>query len=141
MCQQWPVTKARALGAADLAMAQALLEDVTINLTIEQPELTGLGKQTFGGHKQNFVCTRNQEKGAMTPKETDPDLAVSVQWRCESAVGCCRVRDTECDSVFTRHFEGGLHYLHYLHHSLASGQTIGREHSPTHQQKIGLKVY
>ena len=29
----------------------------------------------------------------------------------------------------------------YLHHSLASGQTTGREHSPTHQQKIGLKIY
>ena len=33
------------------------------------------------------------------------------------------------------------HYLHYLHHSLASGQTTGREQSPTHQQKIGLKIY
>ena len=33
------------------------------------------------------------------------------------------------------------HYLHYLHHSFASGQTTGREHSPTHQQKIGLKIY
>ena len=31
------------------------------------------------------------------------------------------------------------HYLHYLHHSLASGQTTGREHSP--QQRIGLKIY
>ena len=39
---------------------------------------TGLGKQTFGGHKQNFVCTRMQEKGAVTPQETDPDLPVSV---------------------------------------------------------------
>ena len=29
-------------------------------------------------------------------------------------------------------FEGGSHY---------SGQTTGREHSPTHQQKIGLKIY
>ena len=26
------------------------------------------------------------------------------------------------------------------YHSLASGQTTGREHSPTHQQKIGLKI-
>ena len=34
--------------------------------------------------------------------------------------------------------EGGRHYLH---HSLVSGQTTGREHSPTHQQKIGLKIY
>ena len=40
---------------------------------------TGLGKQTLGGHKQNLVCTRIQEKGAVTPQETDPDLPVSVQ--------------------------------------------------------------
>ena len=26
-------------------------------------------------------------------------------------------------------------------HSLASGQTTEREHSPTHQQKIELKIY
>ena len=31
--------------------------------------------------------------------------------------------------------------LHYLHHSLVPGQTSGREHSPAHQQKIGLKIY
>ena len=40
---------------------------------------TGLGKQTLGGHKQNLVCTRTQEKGALTQQETDPDLPVSVQ--------------------------------------------------------------
>ena len=40
---------------------------------------TGLGKQTFGGHKQNLECTRTQEKGAVTPQETDPNLPVSVQ--------------------------------------------------------------
>ena len=37
---------------------------------------TGLGKQTLGGHKQNLVHTRTQEKRAMTPQETDPDLPV-----------------------------------------------------------------
>ena len=37
--------------------------------------------------------------------------------------------------------EGDHHYVLYFHHSLASGQTTGEEHSPTHQQKIGLKVY
>ena len=36
-------------------------------------------------------------------------------------------------------FEGGPHYLHYLHHSLVSGQTTGREHSPTHQQKMDYR--
>ena len=43
--------------------------------------------------------------------------------------------------LFSFPFEGGHHYLHYLHHSLVSGQTTGREHSPTPQQKIGLKIY
>ena len=37
-------------------------------------------------------------------------------------------------------FEGLSHYHHYFYHSLASGQSIGREHSPTHQQKIGIKI-
>ena len=31
------------------------------------------------GHKQNLVHTRTQEKGAVTPQETNPDLPVSVQ--------------------------------------------------------------
>ena len=56
-------TGAGALGTADLCMAQALLEEVTINPTTELPELnTGLGKQTLGGHKQNLVCTRTRRK-------------------------------------------------------------------------------
>ena len=38
-------------------------------------------------------------------------------------------------------FEWDCSYCHYSYHSLASGQTTGREHSPTHQQKIGLKIY
>ena len=40
---------------------------------------TKLGKQTLGGHKQNFVHTRSQEKGAVSPQEIQPDLLVSVQ--------------------------------------------------------------
>ena len=77
---------------------------------------TGLGEQTLGGHRQNLVHTRTQEKGAETPQETDPDLPVSVQ---ESAVkalasgACCRVRGTESGSVCTGPFEGGRHCLHH----------------------------
>ena len=37
---EWTAAGAGALGAVDLGMAQALLEEVTINLTIELPELT-----------------------------------------------------------------------------------------------------
>ena len=40
---------------------------------------TELRKQTLGEHKQNHVHTRTQEKGAVTTKETDPELPVSVQ--------------------------------------------------------------
>ena len=31
------------------------------------------------GHEQNLVPTRTQEKGAVTPQETEPDVPVSVQ--------------------------------------------------------------
>ena len=104
----------------------------------------GLGKQTLGGYKQNLVHSRTQEKGTVTPQETDPDLPMSVQewrWRLRSAVACCRVGGTECGSACMGPFEGGRHLLHYHHHSLVSGQTTGREHRSTHQQKIGLKIY
>ena len=39
---------------------------------------TGMGKQTCGGHKQNLVHIRSEEKGAVTPQETDPDLPVNI---------------------------------------------------------------
>ena len=38
--QQWTAAGAGTLGAVDLRMAYALLEEVAINPTIEQPELT-----------------------------------------------------------------------------------------------------
>ena len=37
------------------------------------------GARENKGHKQNLVHTRTQEKGAVIPQETDPDLAVGVQ--------------------------------------------------------------
>ena len=37
------------------------------------------GNRTLGRYKQNIVQTRTQEKGAVTPKETEPKLPVSVQ--------------------------------------------------------------
>ena len=65
----------------------------------------------------------------------------SLQWRHGSSVACWGVRGTEYNSLGISPFEGGHHYCHYFYHSLVSGQTTGREHSPTHQQKIGLKIY
>ena len=40
---------------------------------------TGLGKQTIGGCRQSFVCTRTQGREAVTPQKTDPNVPVSVQ--------------------------------------------------------------
>ena len=42
-------------------------------------DLTKDWEKNLGGQKQNLVCTRTQEKGAVTPQETDPDLPMSVQ--------------------------------------------------------------
>ena len=36
-------------------------------------------------------------------------------------VACCGVGGTECSSTCMGSFEGGCHYLHYFHHSLAPG--------------------
>ena len=79
-----------------------------------------LGKQTLGGHKQNFVHIRTQEKGAVTPQVTEPDFPVSVQsprQRHGLTVACCRVRDTEYNSPGISPLEGGCHYHHYCYHS------------------------
>ena len=94
----------------------------------------------LGRHKQNLVHTRTQEKGAVTPQETDPDLPGSLQWRRGSAWPAAGLGALST-AVHHGTFEGGLHYPHHLHHSLVSGQKRGREHSPAFQQKIGLKIY
>ena len=117
-----------------------LLEEVTTNPTIEPPELMQ-GETDSWRAQTKLLCTRTQEKGAATSQETDTDLPVSLWQSPGPAVACCRAGGTECSSACIGPFEGGHHYLHYLHHSLASGQITGREQSPTHKEKIGLKIY
>ena len=70
--QQWPAAGAGALGASDLGMALALLEEVAINPTTEPPE-QDCGNRLLEGTSRT-LCTRTQEKGAVTPQGTDPDL-------------------------------------------------------------------
>ena len=54
--QQWPVVGAGALGAVDLGMARGLLEEVTINPTIEPPELTqDWGNRLLQGTNKTWV--------------------------------------------------------------------------------------
>ena len=50
------------------------LRNLTLNVSVFclfvcfYKTFTGLGKQSFGGHKQNLVYIRIQEKGAVTPQ-------------------------------------------------------------------------
>ena len=62
---------------------------------------TGLGKETLAGHEQNYMCTRTQEKEAVTPQENEPDLPVNVQESLVEAwvyMACRGVRGTEYSS-------------------------------------------
>ena len=112
------------------------------NLITELPQ--NWGNRLLEGTSKILRTPRPRRKEQWSHKRlTQTCLWVSRSlWRRHgSAVACCRVGGTKCNSACMGPFEGGRHYLHYFHHSLVSGQTTGREHSPTHQQKIGLKIY
>ena len=108
---------------------------------------TGLGKQTLGGN-DNTVCAPRPRRKEQWPHKR---LSQTCLWVSRSLLrrrgltaACRRVRGTDYSGPGTLVFrpcEGSHHYHHYPYHSLVSGQTTGREHSPTHQQKIGLKIY
>ena len=58
-------------------------EEVTINPMIELSELTqDWGNRLLEGTNRT-LCARTQEKGGVTPQETDPDLPRNL---CESPV-------------------------------------------------------
>ena len=76
--QQWTAAGAGALGAADLGVAKAHLEEVTINPTIEPPELTQDWGQTLGGHKQNLVYQDPEERSSDLTRDW-PSLPMNVQ--------------------------------------------------------------
>ena len=80
--------------------------------------------------------TRTQEKGAVTPEETDPDLPRSLWQRRRSA--CCRVGDTECAWDLLKEVT-----IIFITSTIVWPQVNNRggEHSSIHQQKIGLKIY
>ena len=82
------------------------MEKVTIIPTIEIPELTQDCRNRLLEGTNNLVHTRTQEKGAVTPQKTDPDLPVSVQEypveaAAPSVVACCRVGGTECGRAYS----------------------------------------
>ena len=111
--------------------------------------LIGLGKQTFGGHNKTLCAPVPRRKEQWLHRDW-----ARFAYEC-LGVSCRGVGDSglpwgqghwlqqswkpSCAGISP--FQGSHHYCHYPYHSLASGQTTGREHSPTHQQNIGLKTY
>ena len=97
--------------------------------------------ETLGGHEQNLVHTRTQEKGAVTPQETEPDLPMSV-WESPAEVWVDSglpwgqahwlQPSWEGQHAGISSFCGGRHYTYLVW----PGQTTGREHSTIHQQKL-----
>ena len=73
--------------------------------------------------------------------KTCPWMSRSLQRRHGLVGAGCGAGDTECSSGCMGPVKGSRQYLHHLHCSLASGQIMGREYIPAHQQKIGLKIY
>ena len=99
--------------------------------TIEPPELTqDWGNRLLEGTNKT-LCTPGPRRKERWPHkrltQTCPWVYRSLQHRCGSVVACHRVGGTECSSVCMGPSEGGHHYFHYLHNSLASGQIRGRE--------------
>ena len=94
------------------------------------------GKTDSCRAQPNLVHTRTQEKGAVTPQETKPDLPVSVMespmevWVDTGLLpgqgNWQQSWEPQCHDV---NLFQGHHYHHYPCHSLASGQTTGREQS------------
>ena len=111
---------------------------------MELPELTQDWGNRLLERTNKTLCVPAARRKELWPHkrltQTCPWVSWSLWQRRGLAVACCSVGGTECSSVCTGRFEGGRHYLHYLHHSLASSQTTGREHS-SNQQKTGLKIY
>ena len=101
---------------------------------------------------QNLVCTSTEGKGAVIPQETEPDLPWvfdGLLWRHGSAVTCHGDRGTSsCSS--------GRHVLAEVLLEVTiptiepvdsrtrlpqAKKVAGREHSPTYQQTVGVKIY
>ena len=91
------------------------------------------GKQTPLENTNKTLCTpgsrRKEQRLHKRLSLTCLCVLGSLWWRCVSIEFCCGIRGTAYNSPGISPFEGGCHYYQCPYHSLASGQTTGREHS------------
>ena len=119
------------------------MEEVAVNPTIEPQNLHRTGKQTLGGHRQNLVYTRTQKKGAVTTKETDSDLPMSVpgvsgrgvgQWWPAAGLGVLSAAVCAWDLLKEV-------AIILITSTIVWPQVQQQRGNTAHQQKIGLKIY
>ena len=111
---------------------------------MELPELTQDWANRLLKGTNKTLCTPGRRRKKQWSHKRLTQTSVSVQDSlAEPWVGSAQLHggSTECSTACKGPSEELGHYLPYLHHRLASGQTTGREHSPTHQQTIGFKSY
>ena len=101
------------------------LEGGAINPTIEPPELTqDWGNRLLEGTDKTLCTPRPRRKKQWPHKRLTQTCSLvfrSLWWRHGSVVACCRAGGIDCGSACRGPFEGGHHYLLYLHHSLVPG--------------------
>ena len=106
---------------------------------------TRVQKQTLGEHKQNLICTQDPGERSHDPTRDWARLARECPRVSSEGVGQLWpagksetlntiVLGAKASSI--NPFEGSWHCHHYPCHSLASGQTIRREHNPTINKKL-----
>ena len=111
-----------------------------IRVLISSPTLC---EETDSWRTQTKPCV-HQDPGerSVSPTRDWPRLACECPGVSGRGMGrlwpCCRGGGTGCSSACMGPFEGGLHYFHYLHHSLASSQTTGNpsEQDPDPPQSV-----
>ena len=123
-----PSPRGRGSGCSRPGYGITLLEEVAINPTIEPPDRTqNWGNRHLEGTKRTLYTPVPRRKEQWPHKrltQTCPWVSRSLQWRRGLAVTCFRVGGIECSSACMGPSEGGHHYIHYLHHSLAPGNNI-----------------
>ena len=101
----------------------------------------GLGNSALLEGTNRTLCTRTQEKGEVTPQETDPGLPASVQ-ECpvEAWVGGGLLQGWGLPVAV--HAWDVLKVTSIITSTIVWPQVNSRERTqPRHQQKVGLKIH
>ena len=98
------------------------MEEVALNPTTGLPEFTqDWGRRLLEGTNRTWCTPGSKRKEQWANKRLTQTCPRSrnLRQRCGSVVACCRIGGMDYSSVCLRPSEGGRHYLHYLHLSLA----------------------